>query len=93
MTEHRPYNALFVFTGNSARSILAEALLNDLGKQRFHAYSAGSHPTGAVNSFALATLDQLRIPSVGYRSKNWYEFAGPGAVKFDCSHNSGAAPC
>lgn len=76
-------HALFVCTGNSARSILAEGLLNQLGAPRFAAHSAGSHPTGMVNPFALATLKALRIPIDGYRSKNWDEFAQPGAPQLD----------
>jgi len=77
------YNVLFICTGNSARSILAEGLLNSLGKGRFKAYSAGSHPKGAVNPLALQTLSAWRIPSDGYRSKNWEEFAAPGAPVLD----------
>ena len=77
------YNVLFVCTGNSARSILAEGVLNHFGKGRFVAHSAGSHPNGTVNRFALATLQSLRIPTDGFRSKNWDEFAQPGAPVLD----------
>lgn len=77
------YNALFICTGNSARSILAEGLLNDSGKGRFHAFSAGSQPKGQVHPLALATLEHLRLPTTGYRSKSWDEFVAPGAPVFD----------
>jgi arsenate reductase (thioredoxin) len=73
------YNVLFVCTGNSARSILAEGLLNSLGQDRFRAYSAGSHPKGVVHPLALKTLATYRIPNDGFRSKSWEEFARPGA--------------
>ena len=77
------YHVLFVCTGNSARSILAEGLLNHLARGRFIAHSAGSHPSGAVNPFAVSTLQTLRIPADGLRSKNWEEFAQPGAPALD----------
>jgi len=77
------YNVLFVCTGNSARSIMAEGLLNDMGAGRFRAYSAGSHPSGKVSPHALRTLKRLRLSAEGYRSKNWDEFARPGAPAMD----------
>lgn len=83
MTDTSIYNALFICTGNSARSILAEAMLNELGKGRFKAYSAGSYPKGEVHPLALATLEHLHMPATGYRSKSWDEFVAPGAPVFD----------
>lgn len=77
------YNALFICTGNSARSILAEGLLAGLGKGRFNAYSAGSQPKGEVHPLALETLEKLGMPATGYRSKSWDEFTRPGAPEFD----------
>ena len=77
------YNVLFLCTGNSARSILAEGLLNAEGQGRFRAFSAGSYPKGIVNPFALATLKQAGLPSEGYRSKSWDEFAAAGAPAMD----------
>jgi arsenate reductase len=76
-------SALFVCSHNSARSIMAEGILNSLAGGRFIAYSAGSHPSGAVHPLALATLESLRIPNAGYRSKDWSEFAAPGAPALD----------
>ena len=78
-----PFNVLFLCTGNSARSIMAEAYLNAAGRGRFVAYSAGSHPGGKVNPFAVALLLKNRIETTGLRSKSWEEFARPGAPALD----------
>lgn len=83
MTETKPYNVLFICTGNSARSILAEGLLNAVSKGRFKAYSAGSHPKEAVHPLALKELHNLRISTDGFRSKGWEEFAAPDAPALD----------
>ena len=81
MQEH--YNVLFLCTGNSARSIMAEAILNLKGRANFTAYSAGSHPSGMVRSEALRQLESARIPTQGARSKSWEEFSRPDAPKLD----------
>ena len=96
MTTEKTYNALFICTGNSARSILAEGILNELGQGRFRAYSAGSHPKGEVHPLALATLERLHLPTTGYRSKSWDEFVKPDAPVFDfiftvCDNAAGEA--
>jgi arsenate reductase len=80
---NRHYNVLFLCTGNSARSILAEAILNFKGRPTFSAYSAGSHPTGKVRPEALHELQIAHLPTEGLRSKSWDEFAQPGAPALD----------
>jgi protein-tyrosine-phosphatase len=82
VTEPR-YNVLFLCTGNSARSILAEAALRRWGEGRFQAFSAGSRPKGEVHPFTLDLLRELRLPTDGMRSKSWNEFAGPGAPRLN----------
>ena len=77
------YNVLFLCTGNSARSIMAEAILNRKGKPNFTAYSAGSHPTGSVRPEALKQIKTASLPTEGLRSKDWAEFATPGAPRMN----------
>ncbi len=79
----RVYNVLFLCTGNTARSIMAEGILRKDGAGRFNAFSAGSHPKGVVNPYAIKTLTECDYPSEGFRSKSWDEFAAPGAPKMD----------
>ena len=81
MTGH--YNVLFLCTGNSARSIMAEAILNRKGRPNFRAYSAGSHPTGRVRPEALRQIERAQLPTEGLRSKDWDEFARPGAPQMN----------
>jgi protein-tyrosine-phosphatase len=92
----RPYNVLFLCTGNSARSVIAEAILNKLGAGRFHAYSAGSQPKGQVNPHTIALLEGLGYDTSAFRSKSWSEFARPGAPALDfvftvCDNAAGEA--
>jgi arsenate reductase len=92
----RPFNVLFLCTGNSARSIIAEAILNKLGAGRFHAYSAGSQPRGQVNPHTIQLLQSLDYDTSGFRSKSWSEFAKPGAQPLDfvftvCDNAAGEA--
>jgi arsenate reductase (thioredoxin) len=79
----KTWNVLFLCTGNSARSIIAETLMNQLGKGRFRGFSAGSHPSGEVNPLVREYLQQQRLPVEGARSKPWDEFAAPGAPALD----------
>lgn len=81
--DDKTYDVLFLCTGNSARSILAEALLTHWGKGRFRAYSGGSFPKGEIHRLTLELLERLRLPTAGLHSKNWDEFARPGAAVMD----------
>ena len=92
-----PFNVLFLCTGNSARSIMAEAILNEIGRGKFKAFSAGSHPSGRVQPLALELLEKNGLPTAGLRSKDWNEFAQPGApfmhFVFTVCDQATAEPC
>jgi arsenate reductase (thioredoxin) len=92
-----PFNVLFLCSGNSARSIMAESILNFLGKLRFKAFSAGSHPMGTVNPLALELIEKNRLPTAALRSKDWSEFSRPGApflhFVFTVCDQTAAEPC
>jgi len=79
----RPYNVLFLCTGNSARSIMAEVILRRWGRDRFNAFSAGSHPRGAIHPMTIETLQRLHFSTEGLRSKSWSEFSHPGSPPLD----------
>lgn len=81
--EQVPFNVLFLCTGNSARSILAEQLINHWGRGKFRGFSAGSHPKGKVHPIAIELLRHMKLPTEGLRSKDWAEFAQPGAPRLD----------
>jgi len=97
MAHDGPFNVLFLCTGNSARSIMAEAILNSLGKNKFKAFSAGSRPAGSVNPFVLELLEKNRLPTQGLSSKDWNEFSRPGApfmhFVFTVCDQAAAEPC
>lgn len=83
MSEHKPYNVLFLCTHNSARSVIAECILNRLGAGRFRAFSAGSDPSGQIHPYAADMLNKLNYDTSELRSKSWSEFAAPGAPELD----------
>jgi arsenate reductase len=93
----RVYNVLFLCTGNTARSILAESILRKDGAGRFNSFSAGSHPKGVINPYALKTLEAYDYPTDAFRSKSWEEFAAPGApimdFVFTVCDNAAGEPC
>jgi arsenate reductase len=97
MAHDGPFNVLFLCTGNSARSIMSEAMLNAFGRNKFKAFSAGSHPAGSVNPLALELIEKNRLPIQGLRSKDWNEFSRPGApfmnFVFTVCDRAAAEPC